>query len=63
MPTSRAAILVEPNRPWSSMRRGSRKQPGIEARAIKPSEVPQDQVGSVVFLCSWDSEFMTDPWW
>ena len=39
--------------------RMARNQTRIEARAIKRSEVPQDLVGTVVFLCSSDSDFMT----
>jgi NAD(P)-dependent dehydrogenase (short-subunit alcohol dehydrogenase family) len=31
----------------------------LQARAIKRTEVPQDLVGTVVFLCSSDSDFMT----
>ena len=31
----------------------------IQARSFKRAEVPQDLVGSVVFLCSSDSDFMT----
>ena len=39
--------------------RMARNQTRIEARSIKRSEVPQDLVGTVVFLCSSDSDFMT----
>jgi len=39
--------------------RMARNQTRIQARAIKRSEVPQDLVGTVVFLCSSDSDFMT----
>lgn len=31
----------------------------IEARALKRTEVPQDLVGTIIFLCSSDSSFMT----
>lgn len=31
----------------------------IQARAIKRTEAPQDLVGTIVFLCSSDSDFMT----
>ena len=31
----------------------------LQARAIKRTEVPQDLVGTAVFLCSSDSDFMT----
>lgn len=31
----------------------------MEARAIRRAEVPQDLVGTIVFLCSSDSDFMT----
>jgi NAD(P)-dependent dehydrogenase (short-subunit alcohol dehydrogenase family) len=31
----------------------------IEARSTKCSEVPQDLVGTIIFLCSPDSDFMT----
>jgi NAD(P)-dependent dehydrogenase (short-subunit alcohol dehydrogenase family) len=31
----------------------------IETRAIKRTEVPQDLVGTIIFLCSSDSDFMT----
>lgn len=31
----------------------------IQSRAIKRTEVPQDLVGTIVFLCSSDSDFMT----
>ena len=37
----------------------ARNQTPIQARSIKRSEVPQDLVGTVVFLCSSDSDFMT----
>ena len=36
-----------------------RRQDRIGMRSIKRAEVPQDLVGSVVFLCSSDSDFMT----
>jgi NAD(P)-dependent dehydrogenase (short-subunit alcohol dehydrogenase family) len=34
-------------------------QQRLQARAIKRPEVPHDLVGTVVFLCSSDSDFMT----
>ena len=37
----------------------ARNQTRTQARSIKRSEVPQDLVGTVVFLCSSDSDFMT----
>ena len=36
-----------------------RRRARVQSRAIKRAEVPQDLVGSVVFLCSPDSDFMT----
>ena len=39
--------------------RMARNQTRIQARSIKRSEVPQDLVRTVVFLCSSDSDFMT----
>jgi len=36
-----------------------RRQERIGMRSIKRAEVPQDLVGTVVFLCSPDSDFMT----
>jgi NAD(P)-dependent dehydrogenase (short-subunit alcohol dehydrogenase family) len=35
------------------------QQQRLQARAIKRPEVPQDLVGTAVFLCSSDSDFMT----
>ena len=37
-----------------------RRQARIQSRAIKRAEPPQDLVGAVVFLCSQDSDFVTD---
>jgi 3-oxoacyl-[acyl-carrier protein] reductase len=31
----------------------------LEARSLKRTEVPQDLVGTIVFLCSSESDFMT----
>jgi 3-oxoacyl-[acyl-carrier protein] reductase len=39
--------------------REAMNQQRIQARALKRTEVPQDLVGTVVFLCSSDSDFMT----
>jgi NAD(P)-dependent dehydrogenase (short-subunit alcohol dehydrogenase family) len=39
--------------------RAQANQQRMQARAIKRTEVPQDLVGTVVFLCSSDSDFMT----
>jgi NAD(P)-dependent dehydrogenase (short-subunit alcohol dehydrogenase family) len=39
--------------------RAAQNQQRLQARAIKRTEVPQDLVGTVVFLCSADSDFMT----
>ena len=39
--------------------REAQNQQRFQARAIKRTEVPQDLVGTVVFLCSSDSDFMT----
>jgi NAD(P)-dependent dehydrogenase (short-subunit alcohol dehydrogenase family) len=39
--------------------RTGQSQQRLQARAIKRTEVPQDLVGTVVFLCSSDSDFMT----
>ena len=39
--------------------RTAQNQQRLQARAIKRTEVPQDLVGTVVFLCSSDSDFMT----
>ena len=36
-----------------------RRRARVQSRSIKRAEVPQDLVGSVVFLCSSDSDFMT----
>ncbi|MFQ5934759.1 MAG: SDR family NAD(P)-dependent oxidoreductase [Dehalococcoidia bacterium] len=38
---------------------GSLNQRRMDARAIKRSEVPEDLVGTAIFLCSSDSDFMT----
>jgi 3-oxoacyl-[acyl-carrier protein] reductase len=37
----------------------AQNQQRLQARAIKRTAVPQDLVGTVVFLCSSDSDFMT----
>ena len=34
-------------------------QQRLQSRAIKRSQVPQDLVGTVIVLCSADSDFMT----
>ena len=39
--------------------RAAQNQQRLQARAIKRTEMPQDLVGTVVFLCSPDSDFMT----
>jgi NAD(P)-dependent dehydrogenase (short-subunit alcohol dehydrogenase family) len=39
--------------------RMARNQQRVQARALKRTEVPQDLVGTVVFLCSSESDFMT----
>jgi 3-oxoacyl-[acyl-carrier protein] reductase len=39
--------------------RMTQNQQRIQARALKRTEVPQDLVGTVVFLCSSESDFMT----
>jgi NAD(P)-dependent dehydrogenase (short-subunit alcohol dehydrogenase family) len=39
--------------------RTGQSQQRLQARAIKRAEVPQDLVGTVVFLCSSDSDFIT----
>jgi NAD(P)-dependent dehydrogenase (short-subunit alcohol dehydrogenase family) len=39
--------------------RRAQNQQRLQARAIKRTEVPEDLVGTVVFLCSSDSDFMT----
>jgi 3-oxoacyl-[acyl-carrier protein] reductase len=39
--------------------RTGQSQQSLQARAIKRTEVPQDLVGTMVFLCSSDSDFMT----
>src|SRR5919202_2739471 len=39
--------------------RAAQNQQRLQARSIKRTEVPQDLVGTVVFLCSSDSDFMT----
>lgn len=39
--------------------RAALQQQRLQARAIKRPETPQDLVGTVVFLCSSDSDFMT----
>jgi 3-oxoacyl-[acyl-carrier protein] reductase len=39
--------------------RTAQSQQRLQARALKRAEVPQDLVGTVVFLCSSDSDFMT----
>jgi 3-oxoacyl-[acyl-carrier protein] reductase len=37
----------------------AQNQQRIQARALKRTEVPQDLVGTIVFLCSSESDFMT----
>ena len=39
--------------------RMAQPQQRLQARALKRSEVPQDLVGTIVFLCSSESDFMT----
>jgi 3-oxoacyl-[acyl-carrier protein] reductase len=39
--------------------RMAQNQRRLQARAIKRTEVPQDLVGAIVFLCSSESDFMT----
>ena len=39
--------------------RDTLNQQRIQARALKRTEMPQDLVGTMVFLCSSDSDFMT----
>ena len=39
--------------------RMARHQQRLQARALKRTEVPQDLVGTIVFLCSSESDFMT----
>ena len=39
--------------------RSGMNQQRIQARALKRSETPEDLVGTAVFLCSSDSDFMT----
>jgi 3-oxoacyl-[acyl-carrier protein] reductase len=39
--------------------RMAQNQQRLQARALKRTEVPQDLVGTVVFLCSSESDFMT----
>jgi 3-oxoacyl-[acyl-carrier protein] reductase len=39
--------------------RMTQNQQRVQARALKRTEVPQDLVGTVVFLCSSESDFMT----
>jgi NAD(P)-dependent dehydrogenase (short-subunit alcohol dehydrogenase family) len=39
--------------------RMAQNQQRVQARALKRTEVPQDLVGTVVFLCSAESDFMT----
>jgi 3-oxoacyl-[acyl-carrier protein] reductase len=39
--------------------RMAQNQQRVQARALKRTEVPQDLVGTVVFLCSSESDFMT----
>ena len=39
--------------------RTGQSQQRLQARAIQRAEVPQDLVGTVVFLCSSNSDFMT----
>ena len=39
--------------------RMARNQQRLQARALKRTEVPQDLVGTIVFLCSSESDFMT----
>ena len=39
--------------------RMAQNQQRLEARALKRTEVPQDLVGTIVFLCSSESDFMT----
>jgi NAD(P)-dependent dehydrogenase (short-subunit alcohol dehydrogenase family) len=39
--------------------REAMQQQRIQARAIKRAETPRDLVGTVLFLCSSDSDFMT----
>ena len=43
----------------SDYERSGMNQQRIQARALKRSEAPEDLVGSAVFLCSSDSDFMT----
>ena len=43
----------------SSEVRSGMNQQRIQARALKRSETPEDLVGTAVFLCSSDSDFMT----
>ncbi len=37
----------------------TQNQQRVQARALKRTEVPQDLVGTIVFLCSAESDFMT----
>ncbi|HXH13668.1 MAG TPA: 3-oxoacyl-ACP reductase family protein [Alphaproteobacteria bacterium] len=37
----------------------TQNQQRVQARALKRTEVPQDLVGTIVFLCSTESDFMT----
>jgi 3-oxoacyl-[acyl-carrier protein] reductase len=39
--------------------RMAQNQQRLQARALKRTEVPQDLVGTIVFLCSSESDFMT----
>jgi NAD(P)-dependent dehydrogenase (short-subunit alcohol dehydrogenase family) len=39
--------------------RTAQNQQRLQARFLKRTEVPQDLVGTAVFLCSSDSDFMT----
>src|SRR5262249_24416591 len=39
--------------------KAAQNQQSLQARSIKRTEVPQDLAGTVVFLCSSDSDFMT----
>jgi 3-oxoacyl-[acyl-carrier protein] reductase len=39
--------------------RAAMNQQRLQARSLKRSEVPQDLVGTIVFLCSSESDFMT----
>jgi 3-oxoacyl-[acyl-carrier protein] reductase len=43
----------------ASEARMAQNQQRLQARALKRTEVPQDLVGTIVFLCSSESDFMT----